>query len=68
MLLLPTLASTQLPEQMVGHYQLTTSQGFEDFMEQIGVNWVTRKVGPGDIIWIVLNPIVSLPGGLFPLP
>ena len=33
-----------LPNYMLGEFQLETSQGFEDFMYEIGVNWFTRKV------------------------
>ena len=33
-----------LPNYMLGEFQLETSQGFEDFMYELGVNWFTRKV------------------------
>merc|ERR1711902_481410 len=33
-----------LPNYMLGDFQLETSEGFEDFMYEIGVNWFTRKI------------------------
>ena len=33
-----------LQPYMLGEFQLETSEGFEDFMYQLGVNWFTRKV------------------------
>ena len=45
LLLLPSLAfAAQLPEHMLGQYQLETSEGFNDFMHEVGVSWFTRKV------------------------
>ena len=45
LLFLPSLATaSQLPEHMVGQYQLETSEGFNDFMHEVGVSWFTRKV------------------------
>jgi len=44
LLLLPCLASAALPPYMLGKYQLETSQGFDDFMYEVGVNWFTRKI------------------------
>ena len=35
---------TLLPEYMLGEYVLETSEGFDDYMWQLGVNWFTRKV------------------------
>ena len=29
---------------MLGDFQLETSEGFDDYMYGIGVNWFTRKV------------------------
>merc|ERR1711934_565268 len=44
-LLLPSLATAaQLPDNMLGKYQLETSEGFSDFMSEIGVNWFTRQI------------------------
>ena len=44
LLLLPSLAfAAQLPEHMLGQYQLETSEGFTAFMSEIGVNWFTRQ-------------------------
>jgi hypothetical protein len=37
--------STTLPNYMLGEYVLETSDGFNDYMWQLGVNWFTRKVG-----------------------
>ena len=45
LLLLPGLATAQLQANMLGQYQLQTSEGFNDFMYEIGVNWFTRQVG-----------------------
>jgi len=45
LLLLPSLvAAAQLPEHMLGQYQLETSEGFSDFMYEIGVSWFTRTI------------------------
>ena len=33
-----------LPAYMLGKFQLETSEGFDDFMYEISVNWFTRKV------------------------
>merc|ERR1712154_648656 len=35
---------TPLPNYMLGDFQLETSEGFEDYMYEIGVNWFTRKI------------------------
>ena len=45
LLLIPGLATAQLQTNMLGQYQLQTSEGFNDFMYEIGVNWFTRRVG-----------------------
>merc|ERR1711936_108277 len=43
--LLPSLATAaQLPDHMLGQYQLETSEGFSDFMYEIGVSWFTRTI------------------------
>ena len=34
----------QLPEFMIGDFQMETSEGFNDFMYEMGVNWFNRKV------------------------
>merc|ERR1712213_143996 len=48
LLLLPSLAfAAQLPEHLVGQYQLETSEGFNDFMHEVGVSWFTRKIACG---------------------
>merc|ERR1711971_1358242 len=45
LLLLPSLvAAAQLPQHMLGQYQLETSEGFSDFMYEIGVSWFTRTI------------------------
>merc|ERR1712154_595661 len=45
LLLLPSLVTAeQLPEHMLGTYQLETSEGFSDFMYEIGVSWFTRTI------------------------
>ena len=45
LILVSSLASAeQLPANMLGKYQLETSEGFSDFMSEIGVNWFTRQV------------------------
>merc|ERR1711863_52244 len=45
LLLLPSLvAAAQLPDHMLGQYQLETSEGFSDFMYEIGVSWFTRTI------------------------
>ena len=33
-----------LPEYMMGNFVLETSEGFNDYMYEIGVDWFTRKV------------------------
>ena len=38
------VTAEQLPANMLGKYQLETSEGFSDFMSEIGVNWFTRQV------------------------
>merc|ERR1712203_1292376 len=48
LLLLPSLAfAAQLPEHMLGQYQLETSEGFNNFMHEVGVSWFTRKIACG---------------------
>merc|ERR1712026_194939 len=37
-------AQGPLPNYMLGDFQLETSEGFEDYMYEIGVNWFTRKI------------------------
>ena len=50
LLLLPLIlvssltSAEQLPANMLGKYQLETSEGFSNFMSEIGVNWFTRQV------------------------
>merc|ERR1712210_352824 len=45
LILVSSLASAdQLPANMLGKYQLETSEGFSDFMSEIGVNWFTRQI------------------------
>merc|ERR1712233_161896 len=45
LLLISTLVrAEQLPAQWLGKYQLETSEGFSDFMSEIGVNWFTRQI------------------------
>ena len=34
----------QLPLFMLGEFKLDTSEGFSDFMKQVGVSWITRQV------------------------
>jgi len=36
--------ATTLPEYMLGEYVLETSNGFNDYMWQLGVNWFTRQI------------------------
>merc|ERR1719422_1057251 len=33
-----------LPQYMLGEFQLETSEGFSDYMYEIGVNWFTRQI------------------------
>ena len=33
-----------LPATMLGTFKLQTSEGFEDFMSELGVRWISRKV------------------------
>ena len=35
---------TTLPEFMIGDFQMETSEGFNDFMYEMGVNFVTRNI------------------------
>ena len=45
LILISTLVrAEQLPANWLGEYQLETSEGFSDFMSEIGVNWFTRQV------------------------
>merc|ERR1712110_375750 len=37
-------AQAPLPNYMLGDFQLETSEGFEDYMYEIGVNCFTRKI------------------------
>ena len=37
--------SGPLPEYMEGSFILDTSEGFNDYMYEIGVSYLTRKVG-----------------------
>ena len=33
-----------MPEFMIGDFQMETSEGFNDFMYEMGVNFVTRNI------------------------
>ena len=45
LILVSTLVrADQMPANWLGQYQLETSEGFSDFMSEIGVNWFTRQV------------------------
>merc|ERR1711994_1168228 len=37
-------AQAPLPNYMLGDFQLETSEGFDNYMYEIGVNWFTRKI------------------------
>merc|ERR1711933_184873 len=37
-------AQAPLPNYMLGDFQLETSEGFSDYMYEIGVNWFTRTI------------------------
>merc|ERR1712018_721658 len=37
-------AQGPLPNYMLGDFQLETSEGFDNYMYEIGVNWFTRKI------------------------
>merc|ERR1711962_263091 len=45
-----------LPTSMIGHFQLDTSDKFNEFMTEMGVNWVTRNIAnnlyPVQKIWV----------------
>merc|ERR1711862_1036555 len=41
---LGTSAMAALPDFMVGDFQMETSEGFNDFMYEMGVNFVTRNI------------------------
>ena len=32
-----------LPDFMLGEFKMETSEGFEDFLYEIGINWFNRK-------------------------
>ena len=34
----------RIPDYMLGSFILDTSEGFNDYMYEIGVDWFTRKV------------------------
>ena len=34
----------RLPESMIGDFQMETSEGFNDYMYELGVNIVTRNI------------------------
>merc|ERR1711870_63778 len=36
--------SGPLPEYMIGEFELDTSEGFDDYMSAVGVDWFTRKI------------------------
>merc|ERR1712045_226823 len=38
------ISMTTLPEFMIGDFQMETSEGFNDFMYEMGVNFVTRNI------------------------
>ena len=37
-----------LPEFMLGEFKMETSEGFEDFLYEIGINWLNRKAELSD--------------------
>ena len=47
--------SGPLPEYMVGDYVLETSEGFNNYMYEVGVDWFTRKVGITSFFLIFYN-------------
>merc|ERR1712080_446895 len=38
------MAAPRLPEFMIGDFQMETSEGFNDYMYELGVNIVTRNI------------------------
>merc|ERR1712002_63146 len=44
-----------LPSFMLGSFQLETTENFDEFMKELGVNWLTRNIGnnlyPVQKIW-----------------
>ena len=55
-----------LPDFMLGEFKMETSEGFEDFLYEIGVNWFTRKAELDDLLYL-LNYCIFV-DGLFSLP
>ena len=55
-----------LPEFMLGEFKMETSEGFEDFLYEIGVNWFTRKAELDDLLYLLTYCIFV--DGLFSLP
>ena len=39
-----TFGQETLPDFMLGEFQLETSEGFEDYLYEIGINWFNRKI------------------------
>ena len=44
-----------LPHYMLGEFKMETSEGFEDFLYEIGVNWFNRKAEMDWMIEHLLN-------------
>ena len=47
-----------LPEFMLGEFKMETSEGFEDFLYEIGINWFNRKAELddwGEMIYLLNN-------------
>ncbi|XP_023349513.1 fatty acid-binding protein [Eurytemora carolleeae] len=40
----PVLGAKQLPEAMIGEFKLESSEGFTDFMYELGVDWFKRNI------------------------
>lgn len=65
LILIPLVAGSQtLPEYMLGKYQLETSEGFDNFMYELGVRWIKRKIActlyPKQVIAQTVDGEISL--------
>lgn len=44
LILLVPVVSGQLPDYMLGEFKMESSEGFSDFMYELGVDWFTRSI------------------------
>ena len=58
----------RLSNEMLGDFILDTSEGFNNYMYEVGVDWFTRKVQFSQQKFVYIFKYFSSPDSLQPLP